>query len=530
MNQQPIQGRFWGWGVSVMAIALTVPLPLAAQAPIPIVVERVMLVGNTVFSREDMADLLATVEGKTVSIEALQALAEGITQRYREAGYVTSSAVLGNQALTPQGEVTIQVLEAGVDTVVIEGTRRLRKGYLRDRLGPSLTSPLHINRLETSLRLLQRDPLFKSLTAQLEILAPTQTQLRVIVEEAKSVSGAVQLSNDSPASVGSERLQVVGRDRNLTGRGDTLQLSYARTTTSGSESLDLAYSIPLTPQNGTLSLRTVFDRNRITQVPLDAFDITGASQFYQLSWRQPLHRSLTAELALSLDLAHRNGQTFLFGSPQPFGVGPDEEGVSRTTVIRFGQDYLRRDAIGVWSLRSQFNIGTGWLDGTINATPIPDSRFVSWSGQVQRVEALNTDHLLVWQLDTQLTSDSLLPSEQFVIGGRQSLRGYRQNARSADNGLRVSVEDRITLERDRTGQSLVQLIPFLEGGVVWNHPNNPNTLLSPTVLLGVGVGLEWIMERGLTLTFDYGLPLIPLSDAGDNAQDISLYFQVQYGF
>jgi hemolysin activation/secretion protein len=520
----------WVWGGCAIALSLAAPLPLSAQAPIPIAVERVVLVGNTVVSRADVADLLATVEGQTVTLEALQAVAAGITQRYREAGYITSSAVLGNQAITPQGEVTIQVIEAGVDAVVIEGTRRLRKGYLRDRLAPSLTSPLQINRLEAALRLLRSDPLFKSLTAQLEVISPTETQLRITVEEAKSVSGEVRLSNDSPASVGSEQFQMVGRDRNLTGRGDTLQLSYARTTTGGSESVDLAYSLPLTPQNGTLSLRTVFDRNRITQTPLDAFDITGASQLYQLGWRQPLHRSLTAELALSLDLAHRNGQTFLFGSPQPFGVGPDDDGVSRTTVIRFGQDYLRRDGAGVWSVRSQFNIGTGWFDGTINAAPIPDSRFFSWSGQVQRVEALSTNHLMVWQLDTQLTPDSLLPADQFVIGGRQSLRGYRQNARSADNGLRVSVENRITLERDDTGQSLVQLIPFLDGGIVWNHPDNPNTLLSPTVLLGTGVGLEWIVERGLTLTFDYGLPLISLSDAGDNAQDMGLYFQIEYGW
>ncbi|WP_139276703.1 ShlB/FhaC/HecB family hemolysin secretion/activation protein [Spirulina major] len=529
MKQKPIPSQFWGGSVMMIALAAT-PLPLFAQAPIPIVVERVVLVGNTVVSRDDVADLLATVEGKTVTLDALQAVAAGITQRYHEAGYITSSAVLGNQAITPRGEVTIQVVEAGVDGVVIEGTRRLRQGYLRDRLAPGLTRPLQINRLETALQLLRRDPLLKSLTAQLEVISPTQTQLRITIEEAKSVAGEVQISNDSPASVGSERLQGVGRDRNLTGRGDQLQLSYARTTTGGSESVDLAYSLPLNPQNGTLSLRTVFDRNRITQVPLDAFDITGASQLYQLSWRQPLYRTLTAEFALSLDLAHRNGQTFLFGSPQPFGVGPDEDGVSRTTVIRFGQDYLRRDLTGVWSLRSQFNIGTGWLAGTINAAPTPDSRFFSWSGQVQRIEALSADHLIVGQLDVQLTPDSLLPSEQFVIGGRQSLRGYRQNARSADNGLRVSLENRITLERDHTGQSVVQLIPFLDSGAVWNHPDNPNTLLSPTVLLGAGVGLEWMVERGLTLTFDYGLPLIPLSDAGDNAQDLGIYFQIQYGW
>ena len=107
--------------------------------------------------------------------------------------------------------------------------------------------------------------------------------------------------------------------------------------------------------------------------------------------------------------------------PTPFGIGPDEDGVSRTSVFRFGQEYVKQDIQGGWSLRSQFNIGTDFFDATTNDAPIPDSRFFSWFGQVQRIQILGENHLLIIAANLQLTPDSLLASEQFVIGGGQSL-------------------------------------------------------------------------------------------------------------
>lgn len=62
------------------------------------------------------------------------------------------------------------------------------------------------------------------------------------------------------------------------------------------------------------------------------------------------------------------------------------------------------------------------------------------------MQQLSNDHLLLIQADLQLTPDSLLPFQQFVIGGGQSVRGYRQNIRSGDNGFRVAIKDRFTVQ------------------------------------------------------------------------------------
>jgi hemolysin activation/secretion protein len=182
-------------------------------------------------------------------------------------------------------------------------------------------------------------------------------------------------------------------------------------------------------------------------------------------------------------------------------------------------------------VRSQFNFGTGLFDATINNDPIPDGRFFSWLAQGQRVQRLNDDNLLLIQADLQLTPDSLLPSQQFVIGGGQSVRGYRQNIRFGDNGFRLAIEDRFTVQRNESGLSTIQLIPFIDMGAIWNQSDNPNRPPSQTFLASAGLGLLWNQALGidrLTLRLDYGIPFINLKDKGNNAQDEGFYFSLRY--
>ena len=179
---------------------------------------------------------------------------------------------------------------------------------------------------------------------------------------------------------------------------------------------------------------------------------------------------------------------------------------------------------------STFNFGLGIFNATENKAPTPDGRFFSWLGQFQRVQRLNQSHLLLAQLDLQYSPNTLLPSDQFTIGGGQSVRGYRQNVLLADNGFRLSVEDRITLMRDAAGLPSVQIAPFLDIGAAINTKNNPNSLSqNQNVLAGIGVGFLWDPRPDSNIRLDYGYPLMDLN-AGNNLQDQALYFNGSFEF
>ncbi|MEN9228045.1 MAG: ShlB/FhaC/HecB family hemolysin secretion/activation protein, partial [Gloeomargarita sp. HHBFW_bins_205] len=258
--------------------------------------------------------------------------------------------------------------------------------------------------------------------------------------------------------------------------------------------------------------------------PFAGFNITGESQLYEVSFRQPLVRSIRQELALSGALAWQQSQIFVLDVVST---------TNRSSVLQLGVDYLRRDRKGAWLALGRFNWGLPILGATdIPDGPgglvTPDGRFFSFQAQGQRVLNFGNDLLLLLRADAQIAAKPLLPQHQFVIGGAQSVRGYRQNARAGDNGFRLSVESRIPAARDSGGRLVFQVAPFIEFGRVWNKRNNPNPPLPPQTLAGLGTGLLWSPVPGLDIRFDAALPLVYNRDRGRDAQDYGLYFQVNY--
>lgn len=504
------------------------PTPEISPETVPknIRVDKIEVTGSTIFSQEQLNSLTKVVEGRSVRREKLTEITKAITKLYVERGYITSKAILPNQKIK-NGVVQIVVIEGGIEKIVVEGTKRLNPNYVRLRVALGVRQPLSTIDLEEHLRLLKANPLFSNLESSLRKgTQPGKNILVVKVTEANPFQASLTVDNYSPPSIGSERLGINTIYQNLTGLGDQLAASYYFTAQGGSNIYNFSYRVPVNGMNGTLQLRTEINNNEVIQEPFQDFDIRGASQLYEISFRQPLVRSLRQEFALSLGLTIQNGQTFTFAGPTAFGLGPDDEGNSRTRVIKFGQDYLARDLQGAWSLRSLFSLGIDIFNATKNANPIPDGQFFSWLGQVQRVQRFNKNNLLIAQAEVQLTPNGLLPSQQFVIGGGQSVRGYRQNARAADNGVRFLLENQLTLYKGDTG--LLKVAPFFNLGYVWNTNDNPNRLQRQTFLAGTGVGVLWQFPPHLSMRLDYGLPLIDLDDRGVNAQDEGFYFSVGY--
>jgi hemolysin activation/secretion protein len=453
--------------------------------------------------------------------------------------FLTSFAALVEDSLN-SGDIQIQVVEGrlldGDIEIEIQGSgdnrERLSRNYILSRIRRGVTTPLSINKLEEHLRLLRADPLIENVEPTLSATERGEigrSQLKLKVTEARAIGVEAYTDNYSPPSVGGERFGFEIFHRNLSGLGDTLAASYDRSVPGSSETVEARYRVPINGLNGTIELRANFHDNEIIQEPFDELELRGDSERYQISYRQPLIRNLRKELALSFGFTWREGQTFALSNGTPFSIGPDDDGISRTSVFKFGQDFVRRDPNGVWALQSQLNIGTGILDATTNLDSSPDGEFMSWLLQGQRIQRLGERQFLIISADLQLTPNSLLPSEQFVVGGGQSIRGYRQNSHAGDSGFRVSIEDQIIVKRNNRDNPLLVVAPFVDMGSVWNSGDNPNPQVDEPFILGVGAGIELRPIPGLSFRVDYGLPVIN-TDEGENIQDSALYFKARYGF
>ncbi len=529
----------------------------------PIFVRTIEVIDSTIFEADQleilMKEVLENYENREISVASLQKVAERLTNLYVRQGYINSRAVVCQP--TQDNLVQIQAIEGTLEDITIEGNDRLAN-YVAARMWLVNSKPLNARNIEEQLRLLRTSPLINEVTASLRPTGEIGKSLLIVtVEAAQALTFEVSTDNFSPPIIGSDRIGGKLEYRNLLGLGDTITGTYNHTTTGDSDTFDLKYNIPLNAMEGTLELRTFISRSEFDQpvtVPivsneelrLESFEVELNSDYeiYSINYRQPIIRSLREELAISGGFTYRDGSPIeaLQASGLPFILAEffDEVGLDaglqaigvldpdlnqdRTSVFNLGVDYVSRDTQGVWALSSQFNVGTGIFDASIRPSPFADSRFFSWLLQVQRLQQIGTDNLLVMVGNLQLSPDSLLSSQQFVIGGGQSVRGFRQNVRFGDNGFRFSIEDRITVARNGEGNSVFQVAPFLDLGQVWNNPDNQDLLRNKTFLGGLGLGLIYTPIRNLSIRVDFALPLVDLEDRGENVQEEAIYFDVKY--
>lgn len=496
------------------------------ELPGSITINRFEFEGNTAFRDLELAAAVASFTNRPITFSELLQAEAAITKKYIQAGYINSGAViLAGQTLSPGGAIVkIQVIEGGIEEILISGTKHLRPGYVKSRLKLATARPLNQNKLLEALQLLQLDPLIQTISADLSAGSrPELGILAVKVQEAKSFKTELFADNSRAPSVGSFRRGLRINHGNLLGFGDGLALEYANTT--GSNALNLSYRIPVNARNGAVTLSTGVSFTNVIEKPFNSLDISGNSYSADVSFRQPIIQTPREEFALGITASRQESSNKLLGFNFPLSPGSDNNGRTRISALRLFQDWTRRRSKDVVSVRSQFNAGFGVLDATINDQP-PDGRFFDWRGQAQYVRLLARDTLFVFRSDLQLSPGALVPVEQFALGGQQSVRGYRQDALLTDNGVSASAEVRFPILRVKSIKGLLQIAPFVDFGLGWNSGANPDP--SPNTLVGVGVGLQWQMGDRLNARFDWGIPLVDIRSDKKSLQEQGLYFSINY--
>jgi hemolysin activation/secretion protein len=507
------------------------PPPTEPPEPLPlerVLVREIRVTGSTVFSAEQLAEVTAPYVNRWLTAEDLEALRLALTRHYVTRGYVNSGAIIPDQTVA-DGVLTLQVIEGELSRIEVEGNRWFRASYLQDRLALGAGPPLNINALQERLQLLLQDPRIQRLNTELRPgVQPGESVLDVRVEERNPYKVWLAFNNYQSPTVGAERGLITVAHENLTGFGDILSVQYGRS--SGVDlQLDASYTLPLTARDTTVMLRYRRNTFLVVEAPFEPLDIDSRSEIFGVTLRQPLYRTLNQEFALELTGERLTNQTFLLGEPFSFSPGA-HRGLSTDTAVRFAPQWVYRTPTQVLAVRSQFSVGIDALGATINPSPLPDGRFFAWLGQLQWARRLGLwDAELLWRTDLQLANNPLLPLEQIAVGGRYSVRGYRENQLVRDNGLLASLEARIPVIAERRWAEYVQVAPFVDFGHAWNtRLPTPR----PETLASVGLGLRWAATVPAPFSvrpqFEvyWGVPLNNVKTPGGNLQDWGLHLQL----
>jgi hemolysin activation/secretion protein len=511
----------------------TIPKPSSAPTDFSnrIVVKKFEIVGSTVFTPAELAQLTAPDTNRPIDFNQLLQVANRITQLYASKGYVTSGAYIpGNQTFDPNGAVVrIVIVEGRVEDIVVTGTQKLNPNYIRSRIGLGSGKPLQIDRLLESLRLLQQDPLIKSISTELTAGKEPGTsiiQLKVIENPTWRVGFSV--ANNRTPSVGEIQAQTSISQSNLTGAGDSLALTYGRS--EASNAFDVNYTIPLNPHNGTLKLQYSRSDSRVIEAPFEQLDISGRSQDISLSYRQPLVQTTSEEFALGVTIATRETNTTYLpsatgerlGYPSP---GADDNGTTRIAAVRFFQDYTVRDTQQVFAARSQVSLGMNAFDA-INSPSSPNSNFFTWRGQTQYVRSLAPNSILLLRLEGQLADRPLVALEQIGIGGQETVRGYRQDLLLGDNGLLASAEVRIPIFTPANSRQIIQVVPFVDFGTIWNQSASNTSRID--AIGSAGIGLRYNSGDNFFVKIDYGIPFTAVNQTKRTGQEGGFHVLLGY--
>jgi hemolysin activation/secretion protein len=272
---------------------------------------------------------------------------------------------------------------------------------------------------------------------------------------------------------------------------------------------------------------------KLIEEPFTPLNIKTNTEIIGMSLRQPIYKTVTDEVALSIIGEHLFTQSFLFnGTPDQmtFNAFPGfQNGAATVSALRFAQDWTHRTVDTVLALRSRFSVGLNVLGATINANPdTPDGQFFSWLGQSQVIKQFGENLLgmqLLGHMDLQLTNSPLFPLEQVSLGGRYTVRGYREVTILRDNSFIASVEPRFPLVRWASGEPMVQFAPFVDVGHGWNLGENRPSALAPVTtfpntLASVGAGLRWNILPKDRASFEvyWGQQLNHVPSTGNNLQ------------
>lgn len=508
--------------VAILVVIASVRFSIAAEptAGARVLVKDIRITGAEAIAATELQAVVAPYIGREVTLSDLRKAADAITEEYNSRGYNLARAIVPEQDLS-SGSVEIRVLEARIGKVTVRDNKyysnRLIEsafaGVLRDKA-------VRQSSLERSLLILNDQYPDVSATAGLQAGAdPGSTDIVVSAKDILPIHLTLDYDNYGVHQVSQHELgvQVDISDpwfgshfayRELTGFDP-------ETTHNRRASLDLPINSYGTRFGGYFANGNFAVGGDLSQVGL-----TGNQEGWGLSFTHPLIRTKAHKFSGEFGFDLRDSKLFQSG---------EMSSLDRVRLLKLGLSYEGTDSTGR-SFASVYifqGLGTAF-GGSENDNPISSRLFVTQSGAIKGADdrfTYGTLHLLRLQTITsflraivrvsgQVTSRLLPASEQFGIGGPDTVRGYRFKELLGDNAFTAGTELR-ALPIPGEYNEVVQLSLGLDYGLVQQR--------KPAVgqekfqsLLGYGPGIKlnvpfnaFSRTNYFNARFDVGFPISP---------------------
>lgn len=437
--------------------------------------------------------------GKPISQAGLAALAGEISQRHRDAGYHLTRAIIPPQDIKG-GIVTVRIIPGAVAELVVEGDEADRFGTRRMLAPIAEEAPARLATLERQLLLVNDLPGVRVKDTTLEEVGAGSGRFRLtVILDSWSVFISAGFDNAASNAVGPWQAYFGASLNSLIIPGDTLAVNLSSVPGSTQELRygRISYDAPLFGSDwlrvGVSASRSVVwpgDLRRVDRVRSDAENLEARATVVALqTQRQSL--SLTAGFGISNIVEE-----------SIFGINYRD----RLRIASLTADYrLRDDWQGTTYATLGVRKGLG-IDGASRRYDPLLSRFDGsgdfyvLQGALTRYQGLGGNWSMKLAGSGQVSSEALLISQQFYLGGAAFGRAFQSGWLAGDNGIAGSAELRYDYRPSLSFLKNVQFFGFVEGGAVRSYAA-PRDIVQSLSAVGGGVRLQLndSVEAGITV-------------------------------
>lgn len=467
------------------------------------VAQRLNVAGAQVYAASDLQKTAGFEPGREISLRQLHEMAEKITQRYRQDGYLVARAYVPTQEIQ-DGTVTIAVLEGRYGQVALNNTSSLDRTVASQLLqGLESGDPIEREPLQERLLRLSDVPGVDVRSVLVPGASVGLSDLIVQVKPGAPVSGSVDIDNAGNRYTGEHRLGGTLHWNNPTGRGDVLSL---RALTSGS---GLQYGrVSYQTQVGMIRAGLAYSELRYALGrEFQALGANGRARTASLFGSYPWVRSHQRNWTLGVSLDAKDFEDRLDVLP-----------LRTDKTAQVATASLTGDHRDSWWGGGLSHFSLAWSTGRVAIrSPIAnalDAQTAQTDGNynklvfgASRLQVLTESVALLAAFNGQVASRNLDVSEKMMLGGMHSVRAYPEGEAFADEGVMLTLEARkqITVPVSVTGQ--IHLAAFVDAGALklnhspWAEGDNFRHLS------GAGVGVYWTHARDFSIKAVYARKL-----------------------
>jgi hemolysin activation/secretion protein len=476
--------------------------PPSNAAEIRFTLKSVTIEGATIFSEGVLRGYYERYLNREVSLADVYAIANAITARYRDDGYILSQAIIPPQSVEGGG-VRISIVEGYVADVTIEGDLGGRQSLV-DAMVDKIKKarPLQSATLERYLLLLNDLP---GVTAR-ATLAPSSTQTGasdlVIQFSHRTASGGINVDNHGSKSQGPWRLTEDLDLNSIFGLYDKSSLKLVTTGNKELNYLSLTHEELVGTEGGKFALNAAVTRAEPPVGTASPATLQTSAESAGLTYSYPLVRSRSTNLYGRLALTAYNGEV---------DVNSANASKDHIRALRMGTTWDYADAyLGINIVDLEFSQGLRSMGASHNGSPglsraTGKSDFSKVTLYGARLQSLTDNWSVLAAVNAQYAFSDLLTPELFAFGGDQFGRGYDPSELVGDSGAAVKFELRYAGSVPDSLLKSYTAYGFYDLGVV-----NQRTLISAQTsgsAASVGLGLRFNVGRYVSGFLELTKPL-----------------------